>query len=80
MPPSVVAELAKGFDLRSGRLSVTVPSKIRAGKYTITREPELFRIQMKTSLESDTSVHLAVFGDSGDWSPDFQIKAAISSV
>jgi len=52
MLPSVVAELAKGFDLRSGRLNVTVPSNTTAGKYTITREPELF-MRMKTSLKPD---------------------------
>ena len=43
MPLGVaVTVLAKGFDLRSGTVKVTVPSNIPADEYSITREPEQF--------------------------------------
>jgi len=61
--------LAKGFDILDGKLPVTVPKVVPGDDWSIVCEWKCSWRHL--SLISS----LAVFGDSGNWSEDFTIKA-----
>ena len=66
--------LAKGFDILDGRVEITVPWVMDRTDYSLVREYYI-RFSVLESHFADHSHIRSVFGDSGNFSPEFTIHS-----
>lgn len=65
--------LADGFDIRDGQVQVTVPLVITGSTYSFDRK----HILIHRDPSPKPNLKCTVWGDSGNWSPEFTINGVV---